>query len=35
MENNEFKIIRIKSFCTPYYFDTITKFQDFDSVNIL
>ena len=35
MENNEIKIIRIKNFCTPYYFDAITKFQNFDSVNIL
>ena len=34
MENNEFKIIRIKH-CTCYYFDDIIKLEDFDLDNIL
>ena len=34
MENNEFKKVYIKS-CTCYYFNNITKLEDFDIDNIL
>ena len=34
MENNEFKIARIKN-CTCYSFDDMIKLEDFDIDNIL